>query len=73
MEITGPTGKTTAKPIALVGDAHVLGHPRGDLHPQDLEAIQEILTSPHLIGQGGLHHLDPPLITAEASPPNVGH
>lgn len=72
MEIIGPIGKTTAKPIALVGAALVLGHPRDDLHPQGLEAILEILTNLHLIDQGGLRHLGPPLIIAEQSPPSAG-
>lgn len=73
MEITGPTGKTTAKHTALEGGVHVLGHQRGGLHLQDLEVTLEILTNHHLIGQEGLHHLGHLLITAELSPPNVGH
>lgn len=73
MEIIGPIGKTTAKPIAPVGAAHVLGHPREGLHLRGLEAILEILTNRHLIDQEGLRHPGPPLITAELSPPSVGH
>lgn len=71
MEITDLTGKTTAKLIALVGAVHAQGHPREGLHHQDLEAILEILTSLHLIGQGDHLHLGPPLTTAELSPPGV--
>lgn len=71
MEITGPTGKITAKLIALVGAVHDHGHPREGLHHRGLEAILEILTSLHLIGQGGRLHLGPPLITAEGNPPSV--
>lgn len=64
MGITGQTGKTTAKRIALVEGGHALVPPReGLLHP-GLEVVLGILISHLLIGRGGLPLPGLPQITA---------
>ena len=73
MGITGPTGKTTAKLIALGGAVPVRGRLRGGLHPRDREVILEILTSRPPIDRGGLRPLGPPPTTAEPGLLSAGH
>lgn len=71
MGITGQTGKTIARHIALAEGGPALVHPREGLLHQDPEVILEILISHLLIGQGGLPLPGLPQITAELSLPSV--
>lgn len=71
MGITGPTGKTTARPTALAGGGRAPARPRGGLLPHGPEAIPGILINHLLTAQGGLPLPAHPQIIVGLSLPSV--
>lgn len=71
MAITGPTGKTTARPTALAGGGRAPARPREGLLLHGPEVIPGILISHLPTGRGGLPLPARPRITVELSLPSV--
>lgn len=71
MAITGPTGKTTARPTALAGAGRAPARPRGGLLPHAPEVIPGILINHLPTAPGGLPLPAPPQTTVGSSLPSV--